>query len=1010
MYNIDLSRRPLPCYQGFFNNTLFFIVIFAVLLPLIGRCQPHLPAFTRFASPVPAPLPPGDPFTLPTNTSLVSQPANLNTPACAEFTRTAGPDESILITGNNFSAFQDQALGQDTRFAIADGSTNPLAQPRIQRLENDKAILTLPKDLPYWGMLLLWPANQNGYGSPIALNQTEAWWLGPNQAAPGSTFSVYGRNLSYRNDTLRSYVYLKPRLASQGPAQWVHVSRVNPYRVSVVLPTGLVPGEYEVWTHNGHGGAYGWSGPLQLSVQPSPAWSSVRFDVKAYGAVGDGQRDDTQAIQKALTAARQSPGSTLYFPAGTYLLSDMLLLASNTRWLGAGKDRSVLRCSPSFSNKAFCLLYAQQGVTNLELTDLAIEANHNYRGNFQGNQTTPIDLRGSQDIRLTNVRFSFQEYDILQLDRTNRVFITGCELIGKISFLGKSTQVFIDRCRFRLTNDAELALHSWGGTGISLTNSTCEDFDNRDPTNGAGWGKGRFFVGTGNWGSNRFTYLANNTTKDLTPRPQGGVDQNSGEQFLWEGNQADWVGSPSGSTAQTTTLRGFTGSYEYAHDAVIIKGRGLGQSRRITAYNNGTITLETPWRVAPDQSSVVAVGNFVDRVVLYQNSLDGKLQAVTSPTHVASAGIEPFGGTTNLIADGNTLHELRSGIANWATQYPEGMSPNYFNLFTNNKMLNCRWGIQNVADLQRPVGTAMLGTVYRRNTVSDALVAGITTMLYPLPSPSLDAMIYEHNELVNVARGYSTEMLFNGLYDFSAQGGSLTNQVLYANRFSRGSSSGGGPAIMITPKTALRENTFTGYSSVYQYSTSKPVLELPVRVVELRGQVGGVVAEASLTLWNSGTSPLNWDATSSADWLVLVADSHTLPDERSSNSLQLRANPQGLAIGEHTAIISVMTGIQIKYYTVKFTVFDDFIPTLNVYPNPFQGKTTVKFQSPWDKEVVLQIFNLQGSLLETLFKGVVRARQIYSCEFSENRYASSAYICRLICGEVTLTKKVVLTK
>lgn len=41
------------------------------------------------------------------------------------------------------------------------------------------------------------------------------------------------------------------------------------------------------------------------------------FDVKSYGAVGDGAHDDTNAINMALAAAKKAHG-ILYFPPGTY--------------------------------------------------------------------------------------------------------------------------------------------------------------------------------------------------------------------------------------------------------------------------------------------------------------------------------------------------------------------------------------------------------------------------------------------------------------------------------------------------------------------------------------------------------------------------------------------------------------------------------------------------------------------------------------------------------------------
>ena len=114
------------------------------------------------------------------------------------------------------------------------------------------------------------------------------------------------------------------------------------------------------------------------------------------------------------------------------------------------------------------------------------------------------------------------------------------------------------------------------------------------------------------------------------------------------------------------------------------------------------------------------LGHFIDRIAIYNNYLDGKPRAVTSPDHIAAAGIEPFGGALNFIAANNTLHELRQGIANWSTQHATGLDPNFFSLYTNNKMVNCRWGIYNQLILTRPEGTAILGTTYRKNNIQSA--------------------------------------------------------------------------------------------------------------------------------------------------------------------------------------------------------------------------------------------------------------------------------------------------
>src|SRR5215467_12844136 len=43
------------------------------------------------------------------------------------------------------------------------------------------------------------------------------------------------------------------------------------------------------------------------------------FDVRTYGAVGDGKTVDSPAINKAIEAAAAAGGGTVFFPAGTWL-------------------------------------------------------------------------------------------------------------------------------------------------------------------------------------------------------------------------------------------------------------------------------------------------------------------------------------------------------------------------------------------------------------------------------------------------------------------------------------------------------------------------------------------------------------------------------------------------------------------------------------------------------------------------------------------------------------------
>jgi hypothetical protein len=870
-----------------------FLTAFQFTCSFLTYAQTNLPLLQNVKKPVPAITAPGDPFTPP-----MSGVAAANAPQFAEWTRTAGPDETIVATGFKFSNFTGAQEGSDSRFVLY--GNNRRTDAMIQRLDGDKAILTMDDALNTWSMYLLWPRNENGYGFPVAINKTEAWWVGPNKVAKGSTTSVYGRNLAHNNGTSASYIYIKPVAAA---GTFIVPYKVNPYKVDFTIPPTMANGTYEVWTHNGHGGDYGWSGPLMLQVVDVQQWNGTVFNVRNFGAQGNGIADDTGPIRTAISAAGQVAGSTLYFPSGTYMISNDLSVGNNIRWMGDGRDASIIRMAPNYSSTVSTVIYGD--VTNVEFKDLGFDGNHQNRTALE----KPINFRGSTDIRITNVNFSFQDFEVMDVHLAERVIIKNTTFIGSTIFLGDGSQIFMDSCTFKLTNDAETMILSWGGEGVSLTNSTASDLDNSDPDDGAGWGKGRFFTGSGNFGANRHTYLGNNVTADLTVRPDGpnGADQNSGEQFLWEGNGTQWTGIVQSSTATVTNVSGNL-NLNGKHIAVIVQGKGRGQSRRINGYTVNSVTLEEPWLVIPDATSVMNIGPYTEKVVIYNNYLDAKSRAATSPTHIASTGIQPFGGVFNMIADNNILNETRVGIGTWATQHSDDLDPTYFSLFVNNKMINNRWGILHNHSITNPTNSkALLGIIYRYNTVENPIESAVFNQMNGYNEVLYDAIVYEYNQFLNVSRGLYSET------------GPIQNQVLYSNTFlSLGS--GPGPALVLTPGMALRRNDYQNFNTFFQGSIGGAVIEAPYHVVQLDAVAGAAPATGEFILWNSGSQMISWTIADNAPWLTLTPQSGDLANEVESDTMVLSANPLGLLPGLHTANLTATNGTTTEFYTVLFNV------------------------------------------------------------------------------------------
>ncbi|OLB75873.1 MAG: hypothetical protein AUI14_20155 [Actinobacteria bacterium 13_2_20CM_2_71_6] len=73
-----------------------------------------------------------------------------------------------------------------------------------------------------------------------------------------------------------------------------------------------------------------------LAVPAYAAWAAGTFNVKDYGAKGNGTTIDSPAINKAIAAANAAGGGTVVFPAGTYQSRSIHLMSNVTLQLGTG--------------------------------------------------------------------------------------------------------------------------------------------------------------------------------------------------------------------------------------------------------------------------------------------------------------------------------------------------------------------------------------------------------------------------------------------------------------------------------------------------------------------------------------------------------------------------------------------------------------------------------------------------------------------------------------------------
>jgi len=75
--------------------------------------------------------------------------------------------------------------------------------------------------------------------------------------------------------------------------------------------------------------------PIGIALGATAGWAKT-FNVKDYGAKGDGKTDDTVAIRNAANEANNSGGpSTLYLPKGVYIVENLPLTQTHKNPGGA---------------------------------------------------------------------------------------------------------------------------------------------------------------------------------------------------------------------------------------------------------------------------------------------------------------------------------------------------------------------------------------------------------------------------------------------------------------------------------------------------------------------------------------------------------------------------------------------------------------------------------------------------------------------------------------------------
>ena len=481
----------------------------------------------------------------------------------------------------------------------------------------------------------VWVGDGTAWSKPYLVNRPQAQWLYPQTQAPGEPVRIFGRTFAW-GENLPSALAAVRRTGTREliplrvAAQHNEDGHTERWSLCAWLPPDLAAGNYELFVHGRHGGAFGWSDPLALTVAAKPAARRV-VNARDAGAKGDGVTDDTAALESACKQA--AGGGTLLLPAGTYALSRTLEIPDDLVIQGAGMRQTLLANLQTPSAEARTLSEVRtdftgrdlaHGMRKFALRDLTLR--------FMPANGSALcvgkDPQWSEDVSLYRVRLETQQdfglakdhpYCARPLDivKVRRLAMVRCETYGPG---GCSCERKVEDSLF--SQNVFQTDRTWRGCGFKFWGAEHVIFeDNRLA------GDTRGLVMQTHFGVNYQNFIAGNTVERTV------LGGNAGETYLVEGAgylYESRVTSAGESWLKTDRWPRVRGAEAAAADcvgrfAVIARGRGLGQWRRIAACDPAAheLRFERPWRVVPDAASVVVVMNgLIDTVFVNNQEID----------------------------------------------------------------------------------------------------------------------------------------------------------------------------------------------------------------------------------------------------------------------------------------------------------------------------------------------------------------------------------------------------
>ena len=562
------------------------------------------------------------------------------------------PGETVVVIGDGF--------GERPVVTVAGKTVTP-----IQPQDGSLKFVIQPDAKP--GLIAFDIATPSGKVSHL-LNRPVVWWVQGDlgtTASPGGWVRAFGKDLG-------NEAKLPVKVRLQGPKAIVLSATGDNYAVEAALPKDVPEGQYRVQVHSGNGGDTGWSEPVALSVRRPAPWPTTRYDVTTFGAEGDGQADDTAAVEAALAAAEKAGGGVVYLPRGRYMLTRTLTIPRLVTLKGESRELVSLfwpdipdplpeqiRGTNSFAIEdltLYCSNYdrflvaddRQPDAGNVRLHRVLVRANR-FRGHLE---PAEVDRRARTP--------GGNQCPLLALGGGN-VEITDCDLYS-------SGMVFwLSRLRGARIENNTLTNGRWGW--YSLSGSDAVLFEHNRIVGGDLMATGGGLNCLDGSTYSQHVYYAGNTLAAMF-----GWDR---EAMTSDAGGGAYFGKIAGAHDNVVTLAEDPklGGRDW-RDAgfYILDGKGAGQYRRVVSASGRDVVVDQPWQVPPDTTSTVTFCNYQGQCLFIDNDFSD-----------AGVALQFYGNAIEHISAGNRSTRT-AGYHNFGMMYADGIQPNWYLQWLDNRI------------------------------------------------------------------------------------------------------------------------------------------------------------------------------------------------------------------------------------------------------------------------------------------------------------------------------------